>query len=68
MKKVIFAIAALGLISLTSCKKEYTCSCTIAGSTTDVKSGTKIKKSEAETWCNALNATSAIGGGSCKLK
>lgn len=68
MKKVIFAIAALGLISLTSCKKEYTCSCTGAGQTTDVKTGSKVKKSDAKTWCNALSAQYAILGGSCSLK
>ncbi|MGC4056907.1 MAG: hypothetical protein QM743_02150 [Chitinophagaceae bacterium] len=68
MKKVIFAIAALGLISLTSCKKEYTCSCTAAGQTTDVKTEKKVKKSEAEDMCSALSAQYAILGGSCALK
>jgi hypothetical protein len=68
MKKVIFAIAALGLISLTSCKKEYTCSCTVSGTTTDIKSGTKLKKSEAETWCKSAGSIYTLAGGSCALK
>lgn len=67
MKKVIFAIAALGLISLTSCKKKYTCECT-GGVIPTVTSPEKIKKSDAETWCNAYNTTNALAGGSCKLK
>lgn len=68
MKKLVFAIAALGLFSMTSCKKEYTCACTIAGVTTDAKSGEKLKKSDAETWCNQLNTGAKITGGSCTLK
>lgn len=67
MKKIIFAIAALGLISLTSCKKNYTCECTIAGTTTSSETG-KVKKSDAETYCNNANSGAALLGGSCKLK
>lgn len=68
MKKVIFAVAALGLIAFSSCKKKYTCTCTVAGVSADTTSAIKMKKSEAETWCNTYNALAAFSGGSCKLK
>lgn len=66
MKKVIFAIAALGLISLTSCKKDYTCECSMNGT---VLSTTTLhaKKSDAKSACSA---SSSVGGTtiSCALK
>lgn len=67
MKKLVLAVAALGLISLTSCKKEYTCKCTIAGMSTEAKSG-KVKKADAKTWCDNANTSAKIAGGSCELK
>lgn len=67
MKKLVFAIAALGLFSMTSCKKEYTCSCTIMGMTTEAKSG-KVKKADAKTWCDNANTAAQTAGGSCSLK
>lgn len=67
MKKLVLAIAALGLISLTSCKKEYTCSCSILGTTTEAKSG-KVKKADAKTWCETADTQAKIVGGSCSLK
>ena len=67
MKKLVLAVAALGLISLTSCKKEYTCSCSILGTTSDTKTG-KVKKSDAKSSCEALNTQAKTVGGSCALK
>lgn len=67
MKKVLmFAVAGLFVAGLASCKKDYTCSCTISGLT----SSTTIpdsKKKDAEDACDALSTAAAIGGGSCSL-
>ena len=60
MKKVLFLATAVVVLSLSSCKKEYDCECTIGGTTTTVSSGTKMSKKTAETWCE----TSSY----CKLK
>lgn len=67
MKKLsILAVAVIFTLGLTSCKKDYTCTCTVGG----VSSATEIKdakKSDAKDACDALSALSAIGGGSCSL-
>lgn len=67
MKKLVLAVAALGLISLTSCKKEYTCACTIFGTTTEAKTA-KVTKSDAKSQCEALDAQAKPFDGSCSLK
>lgn len=54
MKKLVFAIAALGLFSLTSCKKEWTCACTttIGGVSNTVEGKTaKVSKKDAKSAC-----------------
>ena len=56
MKKLLILAVIAGSFTMTSCKKEYTCVCTINGSSTEVKSGVK----DAKTWCE----TSTY----CKLK
>ena len=60
MKKVLFLATAVVVLSLSSCKKEYDCECTVDGYTTTVSSGVKMTKKNAETWCE----TSSY----CKLK
>ncbi len=67
MKKIVLAVAALGLISLTSCKKEYTCSCTVFGITSDTKTE-KVSKSDAKSQCEALDTQAKVFDGSCSLK
>lgn len=62
MKRLlILAVVAAGF-TMTSCKKEYTCVCTVGGVSTEVKSGTKLSKKDAETWCEKSSS------GTCKLK
>lgn len=71
MKKGMLFVGALVAITFASCKKEYTCECTYKdvngnNATVSATSG-KIKKKDAEAWCN----TTASTGGStytCKLK
>ena len=67
MKKLVLAVAALGLVSLTSCKKEYVCSCTLLGTTTETKTA-KVTKSDAKSACETLNSQAKTVGGSCSLK
>jgi uncharacterized protein YceK len=67
MKKVapIAIVALIGALSLTSCKKVYTCACTYNGVTTEVSSGVKISHKDAKTWCTTYNTGA---GYSCSLK
>lgn len=51
MKKFLFVFAIAGVAALSSCKKEYTCTCTIDGVSNSVEFD-KMKKSEAEDKCN----------------
>lgn len=75
MKKVIIAIAAGLLLTagFTSCKKEYTCSCTVeamgVSQTTDSKLG-KATKKDAKKACESstTNFTAPGVSVSCKLK
>jgi len=65
MKKIMTLAIILGAFSMTSCKKEYTCVCTVSGTSTEVKSGSKLTKSQAKTWCET---SSSLAGVSCSLK
>ncbi len=51
MKKVLLFAAIASVVSLSSCKKEYDCTCDINGYKTTVNSGVKMSKKTAETWC-----------------
>lgn len=64
MKKIvtIVAVALFGAVVLPSCKKDYTCTCTINGqsTSTEIKNA---KKADAKLACEYLN----IAGASCSL-
>jgi hypothetical protein len=67
MKKVLFVALATGFIALsvTSCKKNYTCTCTIKLNDTTIGTSTftfKDTKSKAKTACNDEAATVSSGG------
>ena len=66
MKKLAL-IAFVGVLALTSCKKDYTCDCTIANQTTSTAYNGLSKKEAKDTKvaCDNANATAAIFGGSC---
>jgi len=67
MKKVVL-VAAVAMLSLASCKKDYTCECTTASG---IKTSTVFKdakSSEAEDACSTLSTLSSISGGSCEIK
>lgn len=58
---------AVCAFALASCKKDYTCACTIAGVTTE-STIADAKKADAEEACDASNTAAALLGGSCELK
>ncbi|HMN32336.1 MAG TPA: hypothetical protein PKA54_03110 [Chitinophagaceae bacterium] len=60
MKKIIILAIAFGAFTLTSCKKNWTCVCTVNGQTSETKSGVKLSKKSAKAWCET--------SGYCKLK
>lgn len=68
MKKVM-AVAVLGLFVLTACKKDYTCECTYNGTAYPFKYE-KVKKSDAESTCDAQETTYKMGdpNATCTLK
>ncbi len=68
MKKALSLVAGVALVTVlfTSCKKDYTCTCIIAGASTPTVFE-KVSKKDATDACNQLNATWALISGSCKL-
>ncbi len=71
MKKVFTFIAAVAIVaSLSSCKKDYTCDCTVtaAGISTTSSSAITAKKSDAESACDAMATTVAGVTKTCELK
>ena len=72
MKKVL-ALAAVAVFDLSSCKKDYTCSCTITtdGISTPFNAEYKgVKKKDAEESCDLAQTTYSQGGATatCELK
>jgi 3-hydroxymyristoyl/3-hydroxydecanoyl-(acyl carrier protein) dehydratase len=68
MKKIVMivTVALFGAVVLPSCKKDYTCTCTIGGASNATKmSGTK--KSDAQAACDASNVAAQKLGGTCSL-
>lgn len=68
MKKFsVLAVAAIFVLGLSSCKKDYTCTCTDPGFDPDVYTFKDVKKKDAESACDTWNALYVAGGGSCSL-
>jgi hypothetical protein len=68
MKKLLLVAAVAGF-AMTSCKKDYTCTCKVTDNGTvlsESKYTAKLKKSEAESWCSG-NATSGTLKAECTL-
>ncbi len=72
MKKLALSIAALALVAttMTSCKKDYTCECTVSGSGVTGGGTTTIKdtKKNAEEACEKLSSTAFGITTTCKIK
>ena len=69
MKKVLFTVAVVSAVVLTSCKKEHTCTCTTTtsyagGSSTSTSSVTykDVTKKNAKTLCVSSTQTDATTG------
>ncbi|MFT4603030.1 MAG: hypothetical protein ACI857_003217 [Arenicella sp.] len=67
MKKVFVIICALGLLSLGSCKKNYSCTCDGPGIKDPEVSNWKLNEEDAKANCSSLNAVHQEDGGSCVL-
>jgi hypothetical protein len=70
MNKLVLSAFALGVLGFTSCKKEYTCTCTSTG---QGYSGTAsityvAKKKDAEKTCNGYEETADGVTTTCELK
>jgi hypothetical protein len=67
MKKVLF-VAALGMLTLASCKKDYTCECTTSygGLSSTATTTINATKKDAKTACE--NGTNASSYTTCVIK
>ncbi len=72
MKKIAFVALAIFALTFTSCKREWTCTCTasVAGQTATASSSFEATKKDAEESCDAFQSTSSVGGVtySCELE
>ena len=75
MKKIYISAAVLTMLAFASCKKDYTCECTVSdGQGTNSTSSVTIheSKKDAESACKASNSTVSSGGmtmtSTCKIK
>jgi hypothetical protein len=68
MKKLML-VAVVAAFGMVSCKKDYTCECTVSGATLKVEYS-KVKKKDAETSCDSAETTykQADASASCTLK
>lgn len=66
MKKVtLFAVVAVAALSLASCKKDHTCTCTdssTSGYTIVTTTKAKSTKKDAAAWCTGSTSTTTVGG------
>lgn len=59
MKKLLFVFAIAAVGSLASCKKDYTCTCDVAGQEVSTAIN-DAKKGDAEDACDALEVTADV--------
>lgn len=65
MKKLLL-FGAVALVGLTSCKKDYNCTCDILGQVTVIPLE-NTSKDDAQSACDAENLAASLVGGSCTL-
>ena len=67
MKKLftLFAAAAM-IVSFSSCKKDYTCTCTVDGDTYTYPLK-DVKKKDANAACESAGSVWLLVGGSCSI-
>ena len=59
-------VVICGVAALSSCKKDFTCTC-VTNSGTSREVFTNLKKAEAEDACQALDAVATLDNGVCRL-
>lgn len=68
MKKfVAFAAICLAVLSFSSCRKDYTCTCKVAGQVVETDPIPKAKKSDAESICNSIQTSYSSLGYNCSI-
>jgi hypothetical protein len=67
MKKIKILLAAICLLSVYSCKKEYACTCTNPGLKDPDISYVKMKEDDAKSYCSTQSLTYEELSGSCYL-
>lgn len=67
MKKLLVLAVIAASFTMTSCKKDWTCSCSQGGTTTEYKF-TKVVKKDAKKACDTWDTQFKVAGGSCSLK
>lgn len=68
MKKVLLlAVAGVFVLGMSSCKKDYTCTCDVSGQkyTYELKD---VKKKDAKNACDQVGSSWIIIGGTCDFK
>ncbi len=70
MKKLSFLLGVLFVasLSLTSCKKDWNCDCTVDGETETIATYTDVNKGDAKDACEVWNGLAKAVGGSCEIK
>lgn len=72
MRKAFALVAVVALVGMTSCKKDYTCTCTTTDSSGTIPTQTttrdfNAKKKDAKEACEALNSTVGTLKTECKI-
>lgn len=70
MKKLVLFMAIAFTVSLTACKKDYTCTCTFGSGGSSDAEYKSVKKKDAEEACSETETElkKVDSAGSCKLK
>jgi hypothetical protein len=67
MKKVLLPMLAFAALTMTSCKKDYTCVCKIGTESYNIELK-DVKKSDAKDACKTAGNIYILSGGTCDLK
>ncbi|HYG51435.1 MAG TPA: hypothetical protein VD905_11055 [Flavobacteriales bacterium] len=68
MKNGLLFASALVAFVFVSCKKDYTCHCTDSSGATIIDYTAKLKKKDANAWCDSWNSTVSAGGSGDKCE
>jgi len=70
MKNLFIGLGVLAMIGATSCKKDYTCECTVTGNGTTASSSatSKMTKKDAQEWCDETSSSANGFETKCELK